>query len=200
MTFATCKRRRTCAQHLQLGLSCLASSSLAVLFAAPPAQACSRAFLSITASYPRAYDPEEVPTNAVLFADGPALTAEDFQLQDAAGNWLPIEVRAVAAGGFDIAPLAELAPNQNYVLGVPEQSGSVGNTISFQTGSGPAQAPKELFIPEWTPTQVTFDFGSCSNEVSFCTGARPQPNTLLEESPLAGWKRRWAARWEMTNA
>jgi len=173
---ALLRRRRGSARGL--GWALLLSIAQALLPA--PARACTRAFPTFNRSYPVGYSGERVPTNAVLFADGPRLTAQGFTLTDAAGNSIPIQVRAVAAGGFDVEPVAELAPNQDYVLSVPEDPAQVANSISFHTDSGPAKVPDALITPEWSPIAVAYNLANCPPDVLFCTGASVQPDTMLE--------------------
>jgi hypothetical protein len=144
---------------------------------AQPAQACSPVSVAIAASYPMP-DAEDVPTNAVLFADGHELAAADFQLTDQSGNPIPISVRAVEAGGFDIEPVEELPANRGYLLSVPARPGTSSNIISFTTGSGPAQLPDTLPVPAFAPTRVIAD-GMCRT-IAYCTGTQPLPQALLE--------------------
>src|SRR4051812_22729829 len=113
--FALGKRRDTCVHRGGPGLALVLALSLGWAALPAPAQACSRGLSAIAVSYPAAYA-EDVPTNVVLFADGPELDSLSFVLSDDRGGSIPIQVRAVAAGGFDIEPSAELAPHQTYVL------------------------------------------------------------------------------------
>lgn len=197
MTLAQRTRRRSCARRIQLGFSCFASATLAMLLAPTPAQACSFRPVSVGASYPR-YDQHDVPTNAVLFVDGPAIGAQNVWLRDGSDHRVPIEVRAVEASGFDIEPLEPLAPSSSYVLRVTQPQGTP-TTIPFTTGSGPAAIPSVLLTPEWAPVRITYDEGTCRDLLGYCTGAVGQPGTMLEvrsgptvlshggTAPLSGW-------------
>jgi len=121
-----------------------------------------------------------VPTNVVLFADGSELDPTAFELSDERGGSIPIGVRAVAAGGFDIEPSAELAPYQTYLLTVPGAREGVINSITFTTGGGPGAVPDTLAAPHWNPVLVSREFGSCGMLYSVCTGARAAPDAMLE--------------------
>lgn len=139
------------------------------------AVACSLPLVAIEASYPplRATD---VPTNAVLFAAGPDLNPDDLVLLDPELRPVPIEVRAAAPSGFDVVPLAELAPNQRYRLQTP---GDRDGTILFTTGSGPAPVPERLEAPALDARVVEATVQTCQVTL-VCLGAPPAPRTMLE--------------------
>jgi hypothetical protein len=178
MTFATRKRRGTCAQRIRVAPICLASATLGVLLAPAPAQACTFRQLRVGATYPR-YGQHDVPTNAVLFADGAAIGARDLWLRDDADHGVSIEVRAVEAGGFDIEPVEPLTPSSSYVLGVTDPEGAP-TTIPFTTGMGPADVPSALQTPEWAPVRVRYNTGTCVDLIGYCTGSVEQRGTMLE--------------------
>jgi hypothetical protein len=126
---------------------------LSVLALPRVAAACSYTTIVIESSYPE-QGARDVPTNAMLFVSGP-LFGPGVTLERADGTPVEVEVRALDPSGFDVKPLAELEPNQGYVLRAPGPTSeghnpffSSAKSVEFTTGDGPATALGELAAPE----------------------------------------------------
>lgn len=142
------------------------------------AQACSRALHVIESAYPER-GAVEVPTNVVLFVYGPDLdSADDVELRNANGDVVPVDARPAEPSGFDLFPLAELEPNQNYELRAPAESELTSPW--FTTGSGPAEIPQQLGAPALDVRMLNHALGSCGDVTRICLHASPQPSTTFE--------------------
>ena len=150
------------------------------------ADACSYATVVIESSYP-AFGARDVPTNAMLFVSGP-LDGPGVSLERADGTPVAIEVISLDPSGFDVRPLAELEPQQTYLLRAPGPTELGHNpyfvtstVLEFTTGDGPAGAPAELLAPELGKVTQLFPAAPtpCGG-FELCTDAEVPAGTTLE--------------------
>jgi hypothetical protein len=158
-----------------------------------PAAACSYGAVLVEASYP-SRGAADVPTNAVLFVYGSALTQElplprvggailtrELQLQRADGEIIPIEVRAAEPSGFDLIPLRELDPLQQYALRMLSPPPDYNEVVlDFTTGSGPAAVPEVLSAPAVDLTVLRYGAGTCGIQSGLCLETSSAPATTIE--------------------
>jgi hypothetical protein len=141
------------------------------------AVACSFAVLAIQSSYP-VQDDQDVPTNAVLFADGPELAASHLSLATADGEEVPVHVTPVEPSGFDLFPVEELGPNRTYSL---RGRGPVhSHDITFTTGPGPVEPTANLSLPELRLVQKVSSIDTCGELGALCPGVALAPGAFLE--------------------
>jgi len=178
-------RRLACVSRLGRRLvTALAGLSLVAL--PRLADACSYATVVIESSYPES-GADGVPTNAMLFVSGP-LYGPGVSLDRADGTPVAIEVLALDPSGFDVKPLAELEPNQAYVLRAPGPTELGHNpyfvtstVLEFTTGDGPAAAPSELLAPELGNVMQLFPaIAAPCGGYQLCTDAEVPAGTTLE--------------------